>query len=140
MFWSYDTRTYSDCRPCIVLSVLPHVKHFKAVYSVKTKTKANLSTKHRLNYWNRCKQRCKRRLMLEIDALTLNFNHTTVFAHVVLACDWPTPHMCAKSENTAMTTDLMLISYYKCYIHYRNMLRLCFGAMTHALIVIVGLA
>ena len=44
MFWSYDTRTYSDCRPSIVLSVLPHVKHFKDVYSVKTKTKANLST------------------------------------------------------------------------------------------------
>ena len=46
MFWSYDTRTYSDCRPCTVLSVLRHVKHFKAVYSVKTKTKANLSRKH----------------------------------------------------------------------------------------------
>ena len=46
MFWSYDIRTYSDCRPSIVLSVLPHVKHFKAVYSVKTKTKANVSTKH----------------------------------------------------------------------------------------------
>ena len=44
MLWSYDTRTYSDCRPSIVLSVLTHVKHFKAVYSVKTKTKANLST------------------------------------------------------------------------------------------------
>ena len=33
-------------RPCIVLSVLRHVKHFKAVYSVKTETKANLSRKH----------------------------------------------------------------------------------------------
>ena len=44
MFWSYDIRTYIDCRPSIVLSVLPHVKHFKAVYSVKTKTKATLST------------------------------------------------------------------------------------------------
>ena len=114
MFWSYDTRTYSDCRPCIVLSVLPHVKHFKAVYSVKTKTKANLSRKHWLNYWHRCKHRCKRRLMLEIDALTLNFNHTTVYAHVVLTCYGPKIRMCAKSENTAMTTDLMLISYYKC--------------------------
>ena len=50
MFWSYDTRTYSDCRPCTVLSVLRHVKHFKVVYSVKTKTKANLSRKHWLNY------------------------------------------------------------------------------------------
>ena len=46
MFWSYDTGTYSDCRPSIVLSVLPHVKQFKAVYSVKAKTKANLSRKH----------------------------------------------------------------------------------------------
>ena len=46
MFWSYYTRTYSDCRPCIVLSVLQHVKHFKAVDSVKTETKANLSRKH----------------------------------------------------------------------------------------------
>ena len=45
MFWSYDIRTYSDCRPRIVLSVLPHVKHFIAVYSVKPKTKANLSRK-----------------------------------------------------------------------------------------------
>ena len=50
MFWSYDTRTYSDCRPSIVLSFLPHVKHFKTVYSVKTKIKANLSRKHWLNY------------------------------------------------------------------------------------------
>ena len=53
MFWSNDTRTYSDCRPSIVLSVLLHVKQFKAVYSVKTKTKANLSRKHWLNYWHR---------------------------------------------------------------------------------------
>ena len=52
MFWSYDTRTYSDCRPSIVLSVLPHVKHFKAVYSVKPKAKANLSRKHWLNHWH----------------------------------------------------------------------------------------
>ena len=43
MFWSYDTLTYSNCSPCIVLSDLPYVKNFKAVYSVKTKTKANLS-------------------------------------------------------------------------------------------------
>ena len=46
MFWSYDLRTYSDCRPCIVLSGLLHVKHFKAVYSLKTKTKANLMWTH----------------------------------------------------------------------------------------------
>ena len=46
MFWSYYTGTYSDCRPCIVLSVLRHVKHFKAVYSVKIETKANLNRIH----------------------------------------------------------------------------------------------
>ena len=46
MFCSYDSRTYSDCRPCIVLSVLLHVKHIKAVYSVKTETKANFRWKH----------------------------------------------------------------------------------------------
>ena len=50
MLWSYDTRTNSDCRPSIVLSVLPQVKHFKLVSSVKAKTKANLSRKHWLNY------------------------------------------------------------------------------------------
>ena len=89
MFWSYDTRTYSDCRPCIVLSVLPLLKHSKAVYSVKTQTKANLSRKHWLNYWHRCNHRCKRRLMHDIDALPLKFNHTTVYAHIVIACCRP---------------------------------------------------
>ena len=46
MFWRYYTRTYSDCKPCIVLSVLRHVKHFNAVYSVNTENKANLNRKH----------------------------------------------------------------------------------------------
>ena len=109
MFWSYDTRTYRDYRLCIVLSDLLHVKHFKAVYSVKTKTKANLSRKHWLNYWHRCKHRCKRRLMYGIDGLLLNVNHTAVYAHIVIACDGPKIRMCAKSSNTAMTTDLMVI-------------------------------
>ena len=109
MFWSYDTRTYSDYRPSIVLSVLPHVKHFNAVFSVETKTKANLSRKHWLTYWHQCKHRCKRRLMHGIDALALNFNHTTVYAHIVIACDVPKIRMCAKSDNTAMTNDLMII-------------------------------
>ena len=45
MLWSCYTRTYSDCESCIVMSVLRHVKHFKAVYSVETETKANLSRK-----------------------------------------------------------------------------------------------
>ena len=96
MFWSYDTRTYSDCRPCIVLSVLPHLKHSKAVYSVKTQTKANLSRKHWLNYWHRCKHRCKRRLMHDIDALPLKFNHTTVYAHNVISFDMPN-YVCVQS-------------------------------------------
>ena len=109
MLWSYDIRRYSDCRPSIVLSVLPRLQHFKAVYSVKTKTKANLSTKHWLNYWHRCKHRCKRRLMHEIDPLALNFNHTTVYAHIVIACDGPKIRMCSMSDNTAMITDPMVI-------------------------------
>ena len=46
MFWSYYTRTYSECSPSMVMSVLLHVKHFKAVYSVKRETKANLNRKH----------------------------------------------------------------------------------------------
>ena len=89
MLWSYYTRTYSDCRPCIVLSVVRHVKYFKAVYSEKTETKAYLSMKHWLNYWHRCNLKCKRRLPGEIDALPLNFNHTTVYAHISIACDGP---------------------------------------------------
>ena len=109
MFWSYDTLTYSKCRPCIVLSDLPHVKHFKAVYSVKPKTKANLSRKHWLNYWYRCKHRWKRRLIHGIDGLLLKFNHTAVYAHIVIGCDGPKIRMCAKSNNTVMTTDLMVI-------------------------------
>ena len=96
MFWSYDTRTYSDCRPCMVMSVLPHLKHSKAVYSVKTQIKANLSRKHWLNYWHRCKHRCKRRLMHDIDVLLLKFNHTTVYAHIVIACCRP-KYVCVQS-------------------------------------------
>ena len=47
--------------------------------------------------------------MHEIDALALNFNHTTVYAHTVIACDGRKIRMCAKSDNTAMTADLMVI-------------------------------
>ena len=96
MFWSYDTRTYSDCRPCIVLSVMPHLKHSKAVCSVKTETKVNLSRKHWLNYWHRCKHRCKRRLLHDIDALPLKFNHTTAYEHIVIACCRP-KYVCVQS-------------------------------------------
>ena len=109
MFLSYDTLTYSNCRPCIVLSDLLHVKHFNARNSVKTKTKGNLIRKHWLNYWYRCKHRCKKRVMHGIDGLLLIFNDTAVYANIVIACDGPKIRMCAKSNNTAMTTDLMVI-------------------------------
>ena len=109
MFWSCDTRTNSDCKSWIVLSGLRHVENFKAVYSLKTKTTANLSGKHWLNYWHLCKNKYKSRLLHEIDALALNFNHTTVYAHTVIGCDGPKIRICVKSDNTAMTTDLIVI-------------------------------
>ena len=109
MFWSYDTRTYSDCKSWIVLSVLREVKNLTAVYSLQTQITANVRRKHWLNYWHRCNNRYKSRLMHEIHALALNFNHTTVYAHTVIDCDGPNIRMCVKSDNTAMTTDLMVI-------------------------------
>ena len=109
MFWSYYTRTYNDCRPSIVLSVLRHVKHFKAVYSVKRETKVNMSRTHSLNYWHRCNHRCKRRLADQIDALPLNFTYITVYANIGIVCDGPKIRMCARSYITATTTDLMVI-------------------------------
>ena len=109
MILCLETRTYSDCRPCIVLSGLRHGRRFKALYSVKTQTKANVSRKHWLNYWHRCNYRCKRCLVHAIDALPLNFNHIAVYAYIVITCDGPKIRMCAKFDNTAMTTDLMVI-------------------------------
>ena len=109
MFWSYYTRTYSDCRPCIVLSVLRHVKHFKAVYSVNTETKANLRRTRWLNYWHQYNHGCKRRLVYKIAAFPLKFSHRTVYAHIAIACDGAKIRMCARSDNTAITTDLMVI-------------------------------
>ena len=47
--------------------------------------------------------------MHEIDALALNFNHTTVYAHTVIACHGPKIRICAKSDNTALTADLTVI-------------------------------
>ena len=109
MFWSHYTRTYCACRPSIVLSVLRHVKHFTAVYRVTTETKPKLSRTHSLNYFHRCNHRCKRRLADQIDALPLTLNHTTVYANIGIACDGPKIRICARSDNTAMTTDLMVI-------------------------------
>ena len=48
-------------------------------------------------------------LMHEIDAFPLNLNSPTVYVQIVIACDGPKIRMCAKSDNTAMTTDLMVI-------------------------------
>ena len=109
MVWSYDTRTYSDCKSWIVLSVLRHVKHFKAVYSLQTQINDYLRRQHWLNYWHRCNNRCKSRLMHETDALALNFNHTTVYAHTVITSHGPKIRICVKSDTTTMTTDLMVI-------------------------------
>ena len=109
MFWSYDTRSYSDCKSWIVLSVLRHVNHFKAVYSLQTQNTAILRRKDWLNYWRRCNNKCISRLMHETEALELNVNHTAVYAHTVIACDGPKIRICVKSDNTAMTTDLMVI-------------------------------
>ena len=47
--------------------------------------------------------------MHDIDVLALNFNHTAVYAYIINTCDAPKLRMCAKSYNTAMTTDLMVI-------------------------------
>ena len=47
--------------------------------------------------------------MDEIDPYPLNFNHTTVYVHIAIACDGPKIRMCARCDNTAMTTDLMVI-------------------------------
>ena len=68
-----------------------------------------MNRKHWLDYWHRCNNRCKRRLMHEIDALALNVNHITVYAHIVITCHVPKIRMCAKSDSTAMTTDLIVI-------------------------------
>ena len=109
MCWSYDRRTYNDCRPCIVLSVVVPLPHFKAVNSVQPKTKGTMTRTHWLNEWHRCSHICKRRLRHRNDALPLNFNHTTLYAYSVIACDGNTIRMWSKSDNAAMTTDLMVI-------------------------------
>ena len=52
--------------------------------------------------------------MHDIDILALNVNHTAVYAYIISTCDGPKIRMCAKSDNTAMTTELMVIRYDKC--------------------------
>ena len=90
-------------------SVFLHIKDINAVYSVNTEIKASFSSKHYPNYLHRCKHTCKRRLMHDIDVVALNVNHTAVYTHIAIAWDGPIIRMCAKSDNTAMTTDLMVI-------------------------------
>ena len=70
-----------------------------------------MSRKHWLNYWHRCNHRCTRRLMHEIDALAQNFSQTTVDADLIITCIGPKIRMCANTENTAMTTQLMVIAH-----------------------------
>ena len=70
-----------------------------------------MSRKHWLNYRHRCNHRCKRRLMHEIDALAQKFNHTTVYAQLIIICNGPISRICANIENTAKATHPMVISY-----------------------------
>ena len=123
----------AKCSSCIALSVLQHVKHFKALYSVcsvKTKNNANMSRKHWLNYLHQRDHRCKRRLMHEYDALARNVYHTTLYAQLIVTCNGHNIRMCGNTDDTAM----MAISYYKCLIHCGNSLRLCLGARTQVLV------
>ena len=53
--------------------------------------------------------------------------------YVVIACNGPILHMCAYTDNTAMTTDLMVTRYQKCSIHSTDVLRLRVGYMQHVL-------
>ena len=70
-----------------------------------------MSRKHWLNYRQRSNHTCKRRLMHEIDALAWNFNYTTVYAQLIITCNGPKIRMCGNTDNTEMTTHLMVISY-----------------------------
>ena len=47
--------------------------------------------------------------MHDNDVHPINFTHTAVYTHIVIACDGRNIRMFAKSDNTAMTTDLMVI-------------------------------
>ena len=47
--------------------------------------------------------------MHDINVQPVYLNHTELYTHIVIAYDGPKIRMCAKSDNTAMTTDLMVI-------------------------------
>ena len=42
-------------------------------------------------------------------AIVLNFNHTTVYANCVIACNRPTVHKSANTESRAMTMLVIVI-------------------------------
>ena len=42
-------------------------------------------------------------------AIVLNFNHTTVYANGVIACNTPKLRKCANTESTAMTMVVIVI-------------------------------
>ena len=42
-------------------------------------------------------------------AIVLNFNHTTVYANCVIACNRPKVHKCANTEMTAMSMAVIFI-------------------------------
>ena len=54
------------------------------------------------------------RYLLFLIVCITDVNHTTVYAQVVITYNGPKIRKSANTENTAMTTDLMVISYYKC--------------------------
>ena len=47
--------------------------------------------------------------MHDNDVHPINVNHTAVYTYIISIFDGPKIRMCAKSNNTAMTTDLMVI-------------------------------
>ena len=47
--------------------------------------------------------------MHDNDVHPLNINHTLVYTYIISTCDWPKIRMFAKSYNTAMTTDRIVI-------------------------------
>ena len=44
-----------------------------------------------------------------VVAIVLNFNHATVYANCVIACNGPKLRKCANTESTAMTMALIVI-------------------------------
>ena len=50
-------------------------------------------------------------MMHEVDARAQNFKHTTVDAQLIITCNGFKIRKCANTDNTAITTHLMVISY-----------------------------